>query len=425
MKRTFHKFYNSSLFKDTGIYMFFKIFDKLIPFFLLPIITRVLSPGEYGVFILFQAMAGIALPLMTLSVDSSILLNYFKVKAKDFRNYFSSGYILLIISSGIIFFIIITFKRPISILTTFPINWIVSILVFSFFQFHSNLALNMFQVKQQPKKYGIYSLSLTATNNILMLLFIIVFGMKWQGMILGYIIGYSIFFLISIYLFRKDDLYTKRVSKEFILDNIRVGYPLSLHRIGIWLSSSATRIIISGLLGTAATGSFGVGASIGMIVLFIQDSFNKAFVPYLFNKLNNFNEQIEKKLIIITYAYNVILLVSAVVVGILGYYFLDIIFGSAYAEGKEIVLLIALAFAFNGMYKMHVNYIFYTKKTYLIFLITMMTGLLNIALSYLFVEMYGIMGGALSLCIINLVGYIISWYIGNRVYPMKWFNFRF
>ena len=125
----------------------------------------------------------------------------------------------------------------------------------------------------------------------------------------------------------------------------------------------------------------------------------------------------------LTYTYNVLLLVSATVVGILGYYFLDIIFGSAYAEGKEIVLLISLAYAFNGMYKMHVNYIFYTKKTYLIFLITMTTGLLNIALSYLFIEMYGLMGGALSLCIINLVGYVVSWYIANRVYPMKWFKF--
>ena len=183
--------------------------------------------------------------------------------------------------------------------------------------------------------------------------------------------------------------------------------------------------IISGLLGTAATGSFGVGASIGMIVLFIQESFNKAFVPYLFNKLNNFNEQIEKMLIKITYIYNVLLIVIATVIGILGYFFLDIIFGSAYTEGKEIVLLISLAYAFNGMYKMHVNYIFYTKNTHLIFIITMTTGLLNIALSYLFIEMYGVMGGALSLCVINFVGYLISWYIGNRVYPMKWISLGF
>ena len=55
----------------------------------------------------------------------------------------------------------------------------------------------------------------------------------------------------------------------------------------------------------------------------------------------------------------------------------------------------------------------------------MTTGLLNIALSYLFIEMYGVMGGALSLCVINFVGYLISWYIGNRVYPMKWISLGF
>lgn len=283
----------------------------------------------------------------------------------------------------------------------------------------------MFQVKKQPKYYGIYSLSQSITKNGLMLLFVVFFDMKWDGMILGYIIGYFLFFLISIFLFNKTRLFTKSINKEFIIDNIKVGFPLSLHLASGWLSSSATRIIVSSLLGTAATGSFGIGATIGMVVLFIQDSFNKAFIPFLFEKLNNFNIEIEKQLIRLTYIYNISLLLFSLIIGVFGYFFLETIFGVAYSEGKVVVLFIALAHAFNGMYKMHVNYIFFVKKTHLIFIISTTTGSLNIILSYLFINSWGLIGAAISLCVINIVGYLLAWYIGNRVYPMNWFRLRY
>jgi O-antigen/teichoic acid export membrane protein len=410
----------SKLIVNAGTYTFFKVFDSLIPFLLLPVITRVLNPHEYGTFVLFQSYVGVLLPLMTLSVDSSILLNYFKVRQEDFRSYFSSGYWLIIISSVLVSLIVLAFRDRLSSVTKFPADWVIAVLLICFFQFHTNLALHLYQIRQQAKKYGFFSISLTAMKNVFMLFFVIVIGMKWQGIVLGYLISYLTFFALSLYVFKKSNLLTTHVKRTYLVDNIKIGYPLSLHSIGSWLSSFATRIIVGGLLGTAAVGSFGVGASIAMVVGFVQDSFNKAFVPYLFERLNNGNQIIESNLVKLTYVYNLSLLLFSVCVGTLGYFFIDVIFGKGYAQGKEVVLLLSLAEAFNGMYKMHVNYIFYTKKTYLIFIITMTTGILNVVLGYSFVKLYGLAGAALSLCLINLVGYLMSWYIGNCVFPLKW-----
>ena len=161
-----------------------------------------------------------------------------------------------------------------------------------------------------------------------------------------------------------------------------------------------------------------------MIVAFTQDSFNRAFAPYLFNQLQSFNQSVEVKLIKITYGYNIGLLVFAIIIGVVGYFSVGLLFGSSYEQSKNVVIFLCLAYAFDGMYKMHVNYIFFTKKTQLIFLITLTTGLLNIFLSYLFVTKFGIAGGAISLCVINFIAYLLSWYIGNRVFPMAWFRLK-
>lgn len=413
---------SSKLVKDSGIYFGFKIIDKLFPLFLLPIITRKLGPEEYGLFVLYTALSSVVLPLMTVSVDSSILLNYFKVKKDEFRSYFSSGYVLLIISSILVGSLVWMFREYLSDMASFPTELVLILLIACFFQFHSNLALNIFQVRQQPTKYGIYSISLTITRNALMLLMIFCFEMEGIGIIYGNVLAYLLFFIVSIFLFLNSKLYTTNLRKDFIIDNIVVGYPLSLHRFGSWLASAATRIIIGGILGTAAAGSFGVGATIGLVVSFIQDSFNRAYAPYLFNQLKNFNERIELKLIKLTYIYNVGLLVLSILIGVVGYFSIGFIFGSSYEQSKAVVIYLCLAYAFDGMYKMHVNYIFFIKKTYIIFFITLTTGGLNILFSYIFVSAYGIVGGAISLCIINFLGYLLSWYIGNRVFPMSWFR---
>lgn len=415
------KVLKNKLLKDAGFYALFRIVDKIIPFLLLPIITRALTSDEFGIFVLFQALAGIALPLMTLSVDSSILLNYFKVKAERFRNYFSSGYLLLIISSIVVSLLIWVLTKPISDLTEFPADWIGTILLFCFFQFHSNLALNIYQVKKEVFKFGVYSISLTLTKNILMLILVIYVGMKWEGIIVSYVIAYGVFFCISLWLFKLNDLYTVKIDKRYIVDNMKVGYPLSLHTIGSWLGNSATRVIVSSLLGTAATGSFGVGAALAMLVLYMQDSFNKAFVPYLFEKLEDYNQEIGRKLVKLTYIYNTVIFIFALFVGIAGYFLIDIIFGADYIDGREVVIFIALGYAFDGMYKMHVNYIFYEKKTHLIFFITMFTGILNIALTYYLILEIGLAGAGIAFCIVNIFAYLISWYIAQKVFPMNWF----
>jgi O-antigen/teichoic acid export membrane protein len=410
-----------NLVKDAGLYTLFRIVDKIIPFLLLPIITRALTPDEFGIFVLFQALAGILLPLMTLSVDSSILLNYYKVTADRFRNYFSSGYTLLIVSSIIVTSTILLFKIPISDIIEFPANWIAAILLFCFFQFHSNLALFYYQVKKEVFKFGVYSISLTSLKNLLMLILVLNVGMKWEGIIIANLIAYGFFFCISLWLFKLNDLFTIKVKKSYLVDNIKVGYPLSLHQLGSWLGNSATRVIVSSMIGTAATGSFGVGSALAMLVLYIQDSFNKAFVPYLFERLEIYNQEIGKKLVRLTYIYNITIFVFALLVGLIGYYLVEFIFGAAYLEGRDVVIFIALGYAFDGMYKMHVNYIFFKKKTHLIFFITMITGILNIGLTYYLVKQVGLSGAGIAFCIINIIGYLISWYIAQKVFPMKWF----
>jgi len=94
--------------------------------------------------------------------------------------------------------------------------------------------------------------------------------------------------------------------------------------------------------------------------------------------------------------------------------------GTDFVEGEKYILWIALGFAFNGMYKMVVNYIFYAEKTYLLAIITTITAVVNITITYFLVSRIGAIGAAYSLCVSYLISLLLTWYFSNLVHPMPW-----
>ena len=414
----------SSLFKDAGIYTIFNIIDRSVPFLLLPVITRILEPEQYGIYGAFQSLIIIVLPIISLNTDSSILRNYFSLDQSKFKSYFSNGVFVYLICTLVTIIIFYFFRDALGGLVNFPKEWIVFAVLICAFQYLIDLELNLLQITKQPKKYGMFKISNTICKNVLMLTMILYFSFKWEGMVIGHFATAFIFGIIALYIFLKKKLLTKNINKEYLKDNIKFGAPLTLHRIGGWMQEQATRIILNMILGASFTGNLIAGASFGLIVALIQDSFNKAFVPYLFEKLQNISEEDKKKLVMRTYIYNVSLLILAIAVGVVAYLYAGFVLGDKYKTAGMYTIWIAVGYAFDGMYKMHVNYIFYEKKTQYIFYITIISGAITVLLSFVFIKTYGAIGAGYAITIGFFCSYILAWIIAQRIYPMPWFNFR-
>ncbi|CAN5667913.1 oligosaccharide flippase family protein [soil metagenome] len=418
-------FYNrvkkSSLFKDAGIYTFYNIIDRSVPFLLLPVITRILEPEQYGIYGAFQALIIIVLPLISLNTDSSILRNYFSLDQEKFRSYFSNGILIYICCSILTIVFFYLFREFLGGLVNFPNNWLIFAVLICAFQYLIDLELNLLQITKNPKKYGIFKISNTLCKNILMLTMILYFSFKWEGLVIGHFATAFLFGVISIYLFFRKKLFVNNINKKYLADNIKFGAPLTLHRIGGWMQEQATRIILNMLLGASFTGNLIAGASFGLIIALLQDSFNKAFVPYLFEKLQNISENSKRKLVKLTYIYNSALLLMAIFVGIIAYFYSGFVLGANYKNAGLYTIWIAVGYAFDGMYKMHVNYIFYEKKTQYIFYITIISGIITVLLSFIFIKSYGAIGAGYAITIGFFCSYILAWIIAQRVYPMPWF----
>jgi len=279
--------------------------------------------------------------------------------------------------------------------------------------------------KREALNYGYYSVPLTLTKNILGLFLVFYTNLGWKGIILGHLIAQVFFSVYALITFVREEYLKKYINKEYISDLLKFGGPISVHKIGVWLSNALNKILLNTIIGVAATGSYGVAATFGIIVTVIGDAVTKAYVPFLYEKLKTYNEKTAVQLVKLIYGYYGFYLVITILISFLGYFGVGIIFGQQYADTRTFVLPIILAATINALYKIHVDFISFIKKTYMIAATTITCGILNIFVAHWFITAYGILGAAWSAVIIQFLTYIVIFYLSNRQFKLPWGYFIF
>lgn len=405
---------------DLAGYSLFNATEKIIPFLILPIITRILPKEEVGYFILYQPLIEILIPFLTLNTDTSILLNYYKLKEKEFLDYFNQGIFLFIIAYSVFFIISLFFSNIISKLANFPSLWLKILLVLVLFRFFTELRQNLWRVQFNLKSYGLFIIGIVVIKNIIGLFLLFSTKLGWKGLILGHLFGYFIFSIYAIYTFYKEKYIKININTRYFKDIIIVGIPITLHKIGLWLGNSANRIIIASIMGISATGNYGIGATFGLFITFIEDSFTKALTPRIFEKLKINNLDSKTSIVKISYYYYMVLILCSLIIYVVGHFSVGFIFGSQFLNTKEFILPLILAAMFKGFYKLHVGFIMFTKKTYKVTQITLTTGIINIVLAFFMTKTWGLLGAAYSMLIVTFLQYISSLYIGNKLIILPW-----
>jgi O-antigen/teichoic acid export membrane protein len=167
-------------------------------------------------------------------------------------------------------------------------------------------------------------------------------------------------------------------------------------------------------------GLYSAGFQIGMIISLFQNSFNQAWTPWFFEKLNEDCAEAKREIVKITYLYIVAILALVAAFNFITPFIMSAFVGERYAEAIHFVPWVALGFAATGMYKMFIGYLFYLKKTVHIAVLTIITAVVNIILNYVLIGHFGTIGAAYATCISFFVQAGLAWFLSQRLYAMPW-----
>ena len=412
------------LIKNSLIYFFADIFNKAVPFLLLPILTTYLTPEDYGIIATFGVFTSILVIFISMNTLGSIEVTFFHISKEKLKIYIAN--IFFIISVSLIFILLITvlFNSQLTSLLDIPLEWLIVGVFISLAQVVNIINLLLWRVEHKAKNYSFFEITQNLFNVSLTLLFVIAINMDWEGRLLAMAIAMISFGFISFYIVVKvRNYFTFTYNKEYIKDALHYGIPLIPHSLAGWIKTGLDRVFLTSLVGVAATGIYSVGYQLGTIVMVIATSLYKAWLPKLYEMMSNITDEDKKRIVKFTYLY----FIGIILLTIILYFSLDIFIklfiGEEFSESKNIVLFILMAYAFDSMYFAVVPYMFYNKKTKIISAVTISTSAIHAPLSYWLIKEYEMYGATYASVVTFGLTFFVIWYYSNKVYAMPWFSF--
>lgn len=416
------KFKRSSLVSGAGTYILASMINAAIPFFLLPVLTRYLDPSQYGEVAVFQVWVSLIGAVCGLSVHGAANRKYFDYEEPDQRmgEFIFACLVLLVLSSAILFVIIIFSSFLISKFIGLSQEWLLIGVPFAFCNFLIQIRLGQWQVRKQARKFGVFQIAQSLLNMLLSLFLVVVLLMGVDGRLTGYTLSVLLFGTVAVLLLYRDGLISWSWRPDLMREAAAFGVPLIPHVVGAFLLLTIDRAIVSSELGLDAAGYYMVAAQLAMVLGLFLDSVNKAYVPWLFERLKRDDADEKKFIVKLTYGYNLFLVLCAMAAFLIGKPVLTFVAGEQYAPAGDLVGWLVLAQSMRGMYYMMSSYIFFSKRTGLIAKITIFSGVVNVALMYVFIHKFGLIGAAWAASISMLVQWLVTWWFANYLIRMPW-----
>ena len=408
------------LFKQFSIYTLTTFLVAGIPFLLLPVLTRYLSPEDYGTLSLMNSIIRVAIPFVTLGGVYAITLEYFKVEKPAFSEYFSSVWFLQLGAFVFVLLLFFLFGKALGDFFNLPYNWLIVIPFLCLFSISEEIALALLRNENKPKTYGILRVTKVIIEISLTLFLVIGLSMNWKGRLLSWIIVVFLFFIgAAFWFYRQDLLHFKKIKKKSITAALSFGLPLIPDQLSTFFLNASDRFFIARLENLDEVGLYSVGSQIGTIILILVFGFILTFGPYQFNIMKEGTYEGKIKIVQISIIFLIVLAFAILAVYLFSpiiFYLIDV----RYVESAQYVIWIAGGYFFWGIYCLAQQYFLFEKKTKVLMYLTIGAILLNLILNYFLVVKFGTIGAAYSTTISYIFLGIVAIFISNKFYPMPW-----
>jgi O-antigen/teichoic acid export membrane protein len=328
---------------------------------------------------------------------------------------------ILAASSAALLGLIVLFSRALTAVTGIPEHWLAVAVLMGAGQLLCSIGLAIWQVRGLPAIYGTFQIAVSLFNALLSLLLVIGWEMGWQGRVIGQVVAVATMGAVATAVLARAGWIRFRYSREHARQALRYGVPLVFHALGATAVAMSDRTLIANLVSLDETGLYVVAAQITMVITFLADSCNRAYAPWLFEKLKEADPAVKRRIVVGTYWYfcGILLLAGLLIAAappLIGF-----IVGSKFAGAAQYILWLSLASAFGGMYYMVTLYIQFSGKTERLAAVTLTVGALNIPLCYALIQWNGGIGAAQATAVSQLLAFLATWAMATRVIEMDWF----
>lgn len=400
-------------------YLLSSIAVKSIAIISMPVMTRLLSPEDYGVYNIFLSYVTIFVPLLSLNIYAA-LGRYYYEEDSDLKTFLGTSiisvFVLLFFWGGVFY----AFSDSISKLIGLPVV-VIKFIVPSVLFYVVSSWFEQIHVAQKNSW-------LISRRDMIRALFMFAAGVvcvlylekdKYLGMI------YSTFFVglasLIYYGINLKQYINYRFSKNHLRYMLNFSIPLIPSSISGVILAQFDRVMINNMYGASETGLYSIAYNVALLLTIVITSLHLAWMPDYYKLMNKRDfEKLDSD------ADRILRIVLIAALGLI-YFSREMIFLLAaprYHDVHTIVPIIIIGYVLNSFFSLYSWGVTYEKKNMYLTIITFLGGGGNVLLNYLLLPRFGYIAAAYTTTISFGVMAVCAWGLSKFVLKIYYFSSR-
>ncbi len=402
-------FLKSPTFRSAGIYTFSSFLAKSAGFFLLFIYSNPLyiSVDENGLLNLLTSSIFIFMPFLSLGIIHSTSVDFFKLNKKDFKDSFTSGLLIPILSMTIGFLILFLFRNQLKSAYNFPQSFVFIIPFLTLLFFFTEQFLSLIRNNDEPVQYFKTDLLRLIIEASLSIILVVSFGWRWKGRVAGIVVANLVLCIVAFGYFKRKGYLFGKIRKKYIKAELIYGFPIIVMQCSIFCLSSSDKFFLSYFTNNTAVGIYSYACVFAAIITIICSAILNYVTPKIYKCLSE--EIVDFKQILkyfIFYAVSSLAALAGILVftPVLYKYFIN----ARYYPGLDYLYLILLGYFFWNITAFFYSFLLFKKEKRKILILSVMAICISLGSNFYFIKHWSIKGAAASVCFSYFIVFIIT-----------------
>lgn len=382
------------------------------------VFTRLLSPEEYGVYVVGLSTAGIV---------SALLFTWVRVSALSFQ---SKGGSVDVRATILLAYLVSALAAPAALVVA-TLTASVSLernLAAVFFA----LGLGLFEMGQELLKARLKSFTFMAASiTRAVLAFTLCFGAASLG---GG--GLTQLTMVAITYFVTTALFAATIWRgpvaRYDMSDLRTfakfGVPITLSGLVFALHAALDRMLVFHLMGDDAAGQYGAAADlVRQMILIPAVSIGSATIPMAVRAFSEGGADLARPHLLFSFEILLAAVLPAVIgVAMTSNYIAGVVLGVEFREtAAQIIPILVFAWLFQAVSQSYIHASFHLAKTPVLMTTQSISMLLiNISVMPLLIARYGLVGAAWGLVVTECAGMTFGWFLTRRAFRLPFNGFH-
>lgn len=395
-----------------SIYLVAHILPAAVGFFAVTAYTRLLTPAEYGVYVIGLSLAGILGAIFFIWIKLSVSRYQAISPEVDFRGTAMVAFALTVAVLCATTPLVFLFRSDVSVELLLA-SMFVAILVNAV-----DVGQEFERAKMRPYRFAAIAI-VRSVSSVGFGLFGIWLGWGGIGLLAAFGLGSLTGIILNLV---GDRTKVARFQRSQFMQLARYGLPLTLAGLSVAVYSACDRLIVAYLLGKDAAGIFGVAADLPrQFMVMIASSVAAATVPLVFRSLSEKNNETTRQRLTESLE---LLLVVVVPVAVWLAFAADQVAGTLvgvdFRAGVSALLptlVLARLFGIANQFYVQISFQL-AERPFLLAAQSFVTLVVSVVLMFALVAGYGLFGAALATLATEAIGFLVAVVLMHRAHPV-------